>query len=343
MAEPSDDIPLGRLRGYVSAVVGCAPERIGAATRFEEGNRHAVYQVSYAGADGALEQVVVRVSYGHQPQDRAQAGREAAVLEAVAGTAAPRLYDFSPSGPWFDTPTMCMQFVDGHPIELSSARPDEIRALGSTLAWVHGRPAVGLADRGLEAGDLVSYAEGRLESILHRLAWVRDPLPSPVQTGLRRIADSLRAGWEPARRSAGFLTGEPLVLLHGDVGPGNVLWCPDPVLIDWEYSRLGDPADEIAYLFDQNGLSADQREVFWTGYRTGSEQPELFHHVAARVDWWLPVTLLGSALWWVERWVRRIGADGTGEVDPEVPRSPDYYLQRVLERLHRVERPQARP
>ena len=45
---------------------------------------------------------------------------------------------------------------------------------------------------------------------------------------------------------------------------------PGPVLIDWEYARLGDPADEIAYLFDQNGLSPGHRGHFGEGTERAS-------------------------------------------------------------------------
>ena len=50
------------------------------------------------------------------------------------------------------------------------------------------------------------------------------------------------------------------------------------------------------------------------------------------------MTLLGSTLWWVERWVRRASADAAGTVDPEVPRGPGYYAERVIGRLDRLER-----
>ena len=115
------------------------------------------------------------------------------------------------------------------------------------------------------------------------------------------------------------------------------------MLIDWEYARLGDPADEIAYLFDQNGLSPGQREAFWRGYRQGASTQAPLGHVAARVDWWEPVALLGSALWWVERWVRRAAADAAGSVDPDVQRGPGYYADHVIRRLDRLERLLDRP
>jgi thiamine kinase-like enzyme len=144
--------------------------------------------------------------------------------------------------------------------------------------------------------------------------------------------------WDRAREARSFTSGGALALLHGDIGPGNILWGPGPVLIEWEYARLGDPADEIAYLFDQNGLSAGRREAFWRGYRQGAGRPALLAHLIDRVGWWEPVTLLGSALWWAERWVRRATADAAGRADPEVPRDPGYYSGHLTRRLDRLNR-----
>jgi hypothetical protein len=103
-------------------------------------------------------------------------------------------------------------------------------------------------------------------------------------------------------------------------------------------TRLGDPADEIAYLFDQNALSEPQRQAFWDGYRHTAGTSLWLAHVVERVDWWEPVTLLGSALWWVERWVRRAEVDILGGVDPAVPRESGYYLDHVVRRLTRLEK-----
>jgi thiamine kinase-like enzyme len=142
---------------------------------------------------------------------------------------------------------------------------------------------------------------------------------------------------EAWRDAEGFRSDESLALLHGDIGPGNILWGRDPVLIDWEYARLGDAADEIAYTFDQNRLTAPQREAFWRGYREGTSSPSRLAHVTDRVSWWEPVTLLGSTLWWVERWVRRTDADAAGVVDPVVPREQAYYSTQLLRRLDRLD------
>ena len=137
---------------YVSDVIGCSPDRIIAVDRFHDGNRHAVYKVSYLGAGDATEDVVVRVSLDGAPADCAQAEREANVLEKLEGFAAPRLYDFRRTSPWFAAPVMCMEFLPGFQQELGSATPDKLERLGSS--WVPstaGPPAIWLSRWGRQA------------------------------------------------------------------------------------------------------------------------------------------------------------------------------------------------
>lgn len=334
---------LAAVRDYASDTVGCSSERITAVTRFEDGNRHAVHRVSYLDAAGVTRDVVVRVSHGGDAADCARAEREAAVLKKVGGVAAPFLYDFRCTSRWFDTPAMCMKFFPGRQRELHSASLREIERLASIVAWVHERPASDLVESLAATGNVASYAQGRLQSIMSTLAWARDPLPAAIQGRLMHAADSIAASLEASQDAPSFRTGETLALLHGDIGPGNVLWGPDPALIDWEYTRLGDPADEIAYLFDQNALTEPQRQAFWDGYRQSVSTQLRLAHVIDRVDWWEPVTLLGSALWWVERWVRRTELDIVGAVDPAAPREPGYYFDHVIRRLVRLEKLVAPP
>jgi aminoglycoside phosphotransferase (APT) family kinase protein len=238
---------------------------------------------------------------------------------------------------------MCMSFVQGGPRELSSAGLGEIERLASIVAWVHERPAGELADALGATGDVASYALARLQSIMSTLAWARDPLAPALQARLRHAADWTAGTLAASQGADGFGTGEALALLHGDIAAGNVLWGPDPVLIDWEYARLGDPADEIAYLFDQNALDPSRRQAFWDGYRQSVRTHSRLAEIIARVDWWEPVTLLGSTLWWVERWVRRAELDTVGASDPAVSREPAYYFGHVMRRLARLEKLMATP
>jgi Ser/Thr protein kinase RdoA (MazF antagonist) len=327
---------LAAVRGYAAEVVGCSADRVTATRRFEDGNRHAVHEVSYLDAEGATASVVVRVSSSSAPDERAQAEREARVLEHVGVRAAPKLHDFRLSSRWFGAPAMCMQFVPGRKTDVGSAPDSDLERLGSVVAWVHGQPADDLVEEP-SPRDITSYAEERLLAILETLAWVRDPLPATIQSRARQAADAVERSLEARRDDASFRTDAALALLHGDIAAGNVLWGSDPVLIDWEYARVGDPADELAYTFDQNGLTTGQRASFWRGYRAGVPSPERLAHIADRVSWWEPVTLLGSTLWWTERWVRRIDADAARTSDPAAPKTAAYYADRATSRLTRLE------
>jgi hypothetical protein len=338
MAGVPDERLFAAVSGYASAAMGCPAERITGVHRFADGNRHAVHRVSYLDARDVTQDVVVRVSLRGETPDRAQAEREAAALRAVAGVAGPVLYDFHRTSRWFDTPAMCMQFLPGRQRRLNSTTPRQIARLAVILAWVHDRPTDGLIESLEETGDLASYAHDRLRSITSTLTWARDPLPAALQAQLRHAADRLAASLEDAQHADCFGTGEPLRLLHGDVADGNVLWGREPALIDWEYARLGDAADEIAYLFDQNALPQVQRDAFLERYQQTVRSAVRTDYLIERVHWWEPVTLLGSALWWVERWVRRTELDAVDAIDPSVARPAEYYFDHITRRLARLQK-----
>ena len=322
------------VREYVSNIVGLGGEHVESVRRFDDGNRHHVYKVSYLDLAGTARDLVVRVSLGDDREERERAQREALVLKKLAGAGAPRLLDVQLSSPWFSTPVVTTEFVPGRSLELGAMPIAAIESLGSVVASVHAHPVDELGPFFDSSGTILSYAETRLEHILRGLLWARDPLPVPLGEGLRHSAARIQSSWNDWRDAESFRTDEQLALLHGDIAFGNVLCGPDPVLIDWEFARLGDPSDEIAYLFDQNTLSPSQRDVFWRGYGIHARRVAA---TAERVTWWEPLTLLGSTLWWAERYVRRIEADGGANADPAVPKEPGYYLERATSRLQRLE------
>jgi thiamine kinase-like enzyme len=231
---------------------------------------------------------------------------------------------------------MCLQFLPGRQRKLSSVTPAELARLASVIAWVHERATDGLVPPLEATGDIAAYARDRLQSITGTLRWARDPLPVVLQAQLRQASDRLTARLEELQDGESFSTAEPLRLLHGDVADGNVLWGRDPTLIDWEYTRLGDAADELAYVFDQNLLTASQRQAFWEGYRQTAPADARLDSIAQRVKWWEPMTLVGSALWWVERWIRRTELEASGAADDRVGRDAGYYLDHISRRLARL-------
>ena len=327
-----------RIREYASEVVAdCALDRITSVARFDAGDRHAVYQVSYVHPAGDARHVVVRISTRRGIDACAEATREAAVVAAASGVAAPVLHDVRCESQWFDEPVICMEYVAGQHREPAAAAPDDLRRLGSLIAVVHQLPTDGLLELHPTSTGVASYLDERHAAITGKLPPLRDVLPGPLRDRVENASSSVRALLASARTRASLQSDEPLVLLHGDPGPNNIIWTPAPVLIDWEYARLGDPADEIAYLFGQHGLTAARREAFWRGYEERSD-PRRLEHLVDRVDSWEPLTLLGSSLWWLERWSRRVDADDTGTHDPATARPQTYYLEHAHRRLDALDK-----
>jgi Ser/Thr protein kinase RdoA (MazF antagonist) len=182
--------------------------------------------------------------------------------------------------------------------ELASATRPELAALGAVVGSLHARTTDDLAGHLGDTRTGVGYLDQWCELIAGYLPRLRRPLPPPLDSRVERALSSVpRILDGPLRRAAADDGGRP-ALLHGDITPGNVLWADRPVLIDWEYARLGDPADDVAYIFGQHGLSP-----------------------------------LGSALWWLERWSVRSDADDAGCADPSTPKPARYYLEQAARRL----------
>ncbi len=306
--------------------------RVGEITRFAHGENHAVYRVRCVDQGDVARHVVVRISNADSEDDRAQAGREAAVLAHLRGTASPRLIDFRTGGPFAGHAVMCLEHVDGTFEPLDTAPPHQMAHLGAAVQRTHAIPVEDLALVLQAPPELSTYVENRRQSMLARMPLVRDPLPEAVQRRFREVAAWVEQTTDQLRRADD--PGSP-VLLHGDVSSGNVLWTPQPVLIDWEYARIGDPADEIGYVFGQNALRPDQREGFWRGYGRGLE-PASLARVVERAASWEPLTLFGSALYWVDLWSRRVRADASSLVDSSAAKAPSYYLDHATRYLDRI-------
>lgn len=321
------------VRDYVYAVFpDCSADRITHLRRLDAGENHDVYRVSLRAPEPT--DVVVRIATSERARDCATAEREAAVLKKVRGVAAPILYDFRCESRWFDVPTMCTQFIDGE--QRPPADAEEVEHLGYIVGALHALPTDDLDGWVPPNLTLERYLDTRVAKIDEKLTLIRDPLPAAVQLRLRRARSLLDEALESARSADAFRNGDRLVLLHGDVAGGNLLWSPAPVLIDWEYVRVGDAADELAYIFNQNDLSEPHRQVFWRGYQRGRGR-ECSTRLFERVRWWEPLTVLGSAFFWVQLWFRRATADETGDVDPSTPRQQNYYGDRTMHCLERAE------
>jgi aminoglycoside phosphotransferase (APT) family kinase protein len=315
------------------AIADCSAERIISVDQLAPGENSAVYRVAYRDRVGDAKQVIVRLG-PEGAAGRIRAEREALVLEKVGGVAGPRLYDFSAEEPGLGRPVMCLEFLRGDQPDLSEVGPQGFERLGRLVQWLHTQPVDDLGDWILADAGLWAYVQERWrDHLASRLGAIRDPLPSPLQARLTE-AVAAAAGAMEALENLSSGADDQLVLLHGDISGANLLWVPEPMLIDWEYARLGDPADEIAYLFTQNALLEYQQDAFWRGY-TESLGDDQARRITSRLRCWEPITLLGSVLWWLDAWSRTEPAGVTGHSDPSLTRDPDYYLEQAVARLDR--------
>lgn len=257
------DSRLRTVAGYAAEVACCAEGAVDRIERFVQGNRHAVYRVSFT---GGTADVVVRVSLTDEPAERDHAAREADVLAAVGPPVGPELLDVRITSERFAAPVICTRYVAGDDTPIAAAPRSSLAALGAVVARCHDTDLARFPRWPIPEGGVEAYARARLERAMRRCANAHRALPESLQGRLdaaaARAAERARAGI-----SSELFGDRPLRLLHADLGPGNVVWAAVPVLIDWEYARIGDPADEIAYAFDQNGLDGSQRDAFLRGYR----------------------------------------------------------------------------
>jgi aminoglycoside phosphotransferase (APT) family kinase protein len=125
------------------------------------------------------------------------------------------------------------------------------------------------------ARSLAAYREGRVRDAEAALAGTPD-------AGLPR---RLAAGPAPP--------GDGFALLHGDLVAANVLWPPGggPVLIDWEFHRMGDPAEDLAYLAELNGLPDAVLAAVLEGHGTPG--------LGGRVEGWRGLAAADAGAWYL--------------------------------------------
>lgn len=199
--------------------------------------------------------------------DPAQVAREAGMLAQLGGSGlAP---DLVAAGEGI----LITARIDGAPRPAAGWSADQAAAVGRLLAMVHRRSAPA-PDAGVPAsrGELVADIR-------------RDCRP-----GLRAITATAIAALPPPEPGPG-----PRVLLHGDPWSANLVWSPaGPVLVDWEYARGGEPAEDLAYLAALDELPDAMLAAVLRGY--GAE-PAL----VARVRAWRPLMAAWCASWLCDR------------------------------------------
>jgi aminoglycoside phosphotransferase (APT) family kinase protein len=198
--------------------------------------------------------------------------REARALRLVAHLGvAPRLVRAEPGA-------IVTDLVDGVERALDRLWPAGAHALGRTLRAVHEsrRTATGwLPGWRSRAGSLDAYRRRRAADA-RAAAGEEAALANRVADGLPPLTDGADA--------------RPFRLLHGDLVSSNILWTPEPRLVDWEFWRMGDPAEDLAYLAEVNAMP----ERVLAGVLDAYGDPV----VASRVDGWRALCALDAGLWY---------------------------------------------
>lgn len=193
------------------------------------------------------------------------------------------------------------RFISGSPAELNVVSSAARAALAACLACLHSqsrqhytiwpglRPA---------SGSRARLFHDRLEAMKGHATFVNGLGPER-QTRIEALYVRLSsatlpddAGWN----ETGFAQ------LHGDLTLGNMVWNGDSVtLIDWEYARDGDPAEDLAYLFSEQPVSEGLITDFHHSYIMAGGDP----NTTKRAAWYSPLVALDSALWWGDYHLRQ--------------------------------------
>jgi aminoglycoside phosphotransferase (APT) family kinase protein len=172
----------------------------------------------------------------------------------------PRWYDGT--GERLGTKCIVMDHVEGTPLQLLLPDRIEVAAAGGiyldVAAALIRTPLDSLPDGIERPADWDSYLDSAIDIYVRAEEEIADS--SPV---VRYVAAWLRANRPPP---------VPLALVHGDFQPGNILVAPGrpPVVIDWEFGRIGDPREDIGYYSGSplpNSLYTADPEAFLADYR----------------------------------------------------------------------------
>ena len=204
-----------------------------------------------------------------------QLAREATALRRLSPLGlAPRLLDARPA-------VLTSELLPGSSRALDRLRPDDARALGALVRRVHdvAKTATGgLPDWTTRARSLAGYRRRRIADML------------AAAGSDRRLAKRVVA---VAGAASDTDDPRPFRFLHGDLASANILWNPAPALVDWEFWRMGDPAEDLAYLAEINALPAEVVAAIVAGYG--------HRETTVRIAGWRPLCALDIALWYRDR------------------------------------------
>lgn len=146
-------------------------------------------------------------------------------------------------GSWFGSPALLMEAAPGHADVAPRDRRAFVEDVASTMAAIHAADATGASDALLRPHSVDSWEPP-------------DEIPDGLLSGplARRVIDALKESLADADRGS-------IVVNHGDLHPGNVLWHRHRLtaVVDWSGTRLGPRWWEVAYFRMEAAVLTDVR------------------------------------------------------------------------------------
>lgn len=247
------------------------------------GVNNQVYLAGRASEDAAL---TVRLA---TPRDDPRLAREAQVIMSLQSAApcVPKLLATTTAGPAGLGTVLVYRYAAGETRPLEQVSLELAHILGRCLARLHAITHDVYTiwpDLGPQRGSYAEFLRDRL-AVIKRYRSLRLP---EFQAIYRRLE---------AQPTGDDWNRETFCQLHGDLGPGNIIWGDGNItLIDWEYTRAGDPAEDLAYLLTEQPVGSTHRRAIFDGYLAAGGSPGAIK----RHTTYLPLVALDSALWWAD-------------------------------------------
>lgn len=236
MAAAADDTEETRLFAWVEQVVGGT---IRSSAQTSGGNRARSWAIDVAQPGGGLAEVFLRYSPPRPPGvEPYTTHREAQVYRAIAGLdiRAPRLIAEHPQIQAILT-DRAHGIAEFRHSKDAAAKQAIVAEFMTDLAKLHAHPTDGVAlDGGGHGPRIVDHV--RAELAIWRAMYDETGRPDALlDLAFRWLDENLP---DP---------DGPVVLVHGDAGPGNFLFENGHLtaIIDWELAHLGDPMEDLAW------------------------------------------------------------------------------------------------
>ncbi|MCP4037660.1 MAG: phosphotransferase family protein [bacterium] len=268
---------LAGLEAYLSDVLN-DPCKVVHSSRMSMGQSRAMYICDLECKAAGGRKVVVRVEQwgllGSDSRDEVQ------VMRALhrAGLPVADILAYEPTSQVLGQPFFVMDFVDGTSVFTRESLDPYVKAIAS----LH---ELDLAGLGI---DFYEHPSGPRDSALMQIERWYDVYrknlagePSPL---IEEAAQWLRNNAPETARP---------VLVHGDPGPGNYLHEAGELraLVDWEFTHIGDPDEDWAYLIAMRGMGVMDVDS-WVAYLAETVGVTL---EPDRLDYWIAVNMFKGA------------------------------------------------